>query len=182
MSDDMLCEVCGRSGRRRKMKHCPDGWYYAETLVEGPGGKQAVYVLAACSETCRNTFWRPGPGDLRTGLYDEEGKSLLRSLGLEESIQKVARETQDRARADEDVKDSTVLIRVQTPFEKGLTEVACTADQATAVEMLVLWLGALDGPGERTRGEPNRVRWINAMRTFLHAAKMFVDVDATRGF
>lgn len=63
MSEDFDCEVCGLVGRRRRMAHVPDGWYFAE-MVDGETG--VVYVMGVCSEQCRNRFFRKGPGRMTT--------------------------------------------------------------------------------------------------------------------
>ena len=65
MSDDIRCDICGKHGRRRRGRHCPDGWFYAEFMNEDhPEGGPSV--VTACSVECRERFWVLGPGDLRT--------------------------------------------------------------------------------------------------------------------
>jgi hypothetical protein len=65
MSDDIPCDVCGKNGRRRRGKHCPEGWFYAEYVSE-EDFESGPTVVAVCSMECRDRFWLPGPGDLRT--------------------------------------------------------------------------------------------------------------------
>lgn len=65
MSDDAHCDVCRRHGRRRRGKHCPEGWFYGEFVNEDDAGAGPVVVIA-CSTECRDRFWLQGPGDLRT--------------------------------------------------------------------------------------------------------------------
>jgi hypothetical protein len=65
MSDDIRCDVCQKDGRRRRGKHCPEGWFYAEVMSEDRAEDGAI-VVTTCSPECRKRFWLPGPGDLRT--------------------------------------------------------------------------------------------------------------------
>lgn len=77
MSDLSVCDVCGNEGRRRTLKHCPDGWFFGEFPVD-----DQVVIAVACSAECCARFWHPGPGDLRTGIQDAEGVEVLRSMGV----------------------------------------------------------------------------------------------------
>jgi hypothetical protein len=73
MSDDIYCDVCGLSGRRRMFKHCPEGWFYGETPDRRE--EQAVIVVA-CSLNCKDRFFVQGPGNLNTSPgYIEEQKN-----------------------------------------------------------------------------------------------------------
>lgn len=65
MSDDINCDVCGKCGRRRIGKHCPEGWFYAEFLDE-EHPERGPTVVSACSVECKERFWLPGPGNLAT--------------------------------------------------------------------------------------------------------------------
>lgn len=65
MSDDIRCDICRKDGRRRRGRHCPEGWYYAEFLNEDHPESGPV-VVVACSDECRERFWVKGPGDLKT--------------------------------------------------------------------------------------------------------------------
>lgn len=62
MSDPIRCEVCGKTGQRRVMKHCPEGWFYGEVIDD----EDSPLVVVACSVECSQRFWLPGPGDLFT--------------------------------------------------------------------------------------------------------------------
>lgn len=65
MSDEMHCCVCHVSGRRRLLRHCPEGWFYGEFIDDEDPGK-GPYVLAVCSKACSEAFWLVGPGRLNT--------------------------------------------------------------------------------------------------------------------
>lgn len=58
----MPCEVCLKEGRRRMMRLCPEGWYYAEAAAVIDGEPNGVFVIAVCSIECRDKFFKPGPG------------------------------------------------------------------------------------------------------------------------
>lgn len=59
MSEPAYCDHCGKEGRRRRMRHSPDGWFYAEVVMSGE-----ICVGWVCSEACRDLLFRAGPGDL----------------------------------------------------------------------------------------------------------------------
>lgn len=72
MSETMKCDFCETTAQRRMRHAAPEGWFYLEAMVE-----DAAVIIYACSERCRDSAWKHGPGDLREGLQDEEGKQLL---------------------------------------------------------------------------------------------------------
>lgn len=60
MSDDVKCDVCGIHGIRKLRKVAPFGWYYgAAAVLDDANDELIVY---ACSEKCRDAFWKNGPG------------------------------------------------------------------------------------------------------------------------
>lgn len=69
MSDEFLCEVCRKEGRRRAMKLVPEGWLYAEAYIEDLFTRTIsdILVIGVCSEECKAKFWNRGPGKLEPG-------------------------------------------------------------------------------------------------------------------
>lgn len=77
MADSARCEVCKKSGLRRRGQVSPEGWSFAEvTNDEDPDG---IIIVWACSEACRTNFWTPGPGrlDLITGEITPKNPHVL---------------------------------------------------------------------------------------------------------
>lgn len=62
MSEQVCCDVCGAKGRRRQMTWAPEGWFYAEATDEED--KDNTLIVLACSEECKNKFWKEGPGKM----------------------------------------------------------------------------------------------------------------------
>lgn len=77
VSDDTYCDVCRKLGRRRVMKHCPDGWFYGESPNDDDENPlNNTHIVVICSEQCKNRFFLPGPGDLNTRPeYIEKAKN-----------------------------------------------------------------------------------------------------------
>lgn len=66
------CDGCGAMARRRAGDACPDHWFYLESEDRTPGGPPSVYIVWACSESCRDKLWRRGPaGPTRADLSPE---------------------------------------------------------------------------------------------------------------
>ena len=59
MSDIFACDECGKEGRRQFMAMVPEGWLYGESRV---AETDEIVVVGVCSEGCRDSFFRPGPG------------------------------------------------------------------------------------------------------------------------
>lgn len=55
------CDGCGAHGRRAENAAAPDFWFYVES-VDRTFGKGGIYVVWACSESCRDGMWKRGPG------------------------------------------------------------------------------------------------------------------------
>lgn len=70
MSEDARCDECGAVGRRRRMRMCPEGWFYGESADDETG---AVMVIMVCSEKCKGSFFKPGPGRLTDANKKEAG-------------------------------------------------------------------------------------------------------------
>jgi hypothetical protein len=67
VSEETHCDVCKKTGRRRRLTWAPDGWSYAEVDAEGEvgsDGKPLVLIVLACSAACRSAFWLKGPGKM----------------------------------------------------------------------------------------------------------------------
>jgi len=66
MSDEACCEVCKKTGRRKRMTWAPKGWSYAEVAGDDgdldEDGKPLVLIVVVCSDACKTAFWKPGPG------------------------------------------------------------------------------------------------------------------------
>lgn len=68
MSDAIaICDNCGAHGGRAENAAAPDFWFYIESTDRTPGSR-GLYVVWACSEECRASLWKLGPG---RGLIDE---------------------------------------------------------------------------------------------------------------
>lgn len=76
MSQSIPCEVCGKIGKRKTFKNCPEGWFYWEAEVE-TGNETDIVCFAVCSETCRDATWKLGPGNLKEGLQNEKTRKAL---------------------------------------------------------------------------------------------------------
>ena len=61
MSDSVCCDVCGTEGRRKRFTWAPEGWFYAEATDEED---KSTIIVWACSEECKNKFWKQGPGKM----------------------------------------------------------------------------------------------------------------------
>lgn len=72
MSDDCRCDGCGKRGRRRMFTLAPADWFYAEFAIDDA---TEHYVVLACSEACKLSVWKPGPGKI-ISLTEEELDSL----------------------------------------------------------------------------------------------------------
>lgn len=59
MSESMKCDNCPAEGKRRRRTYAPDGWFYAVSADEN--GNE-YYIIAVCSESCRDAIWKVGPG------------------------------------------------------------------------------------------------------------------------
>lgn len=55
------CDGCGVLAKRRPGHPCPDFWFYIES-INRTFSKKTVYVVWACSETCKEMMWNRGPG------------------------------------------------------------------------------------------------------------------------
>jgi len=62
MSEAVCCDVCGTVGRRRAMRYAPEGWFYGETTDNSD--PHNVLIVWACSEECKQKFWKDGPGKM----------------------------------------------------------------------------------------------------------------------
>jgi hypothetical protein len=60
MSEDAYCDVCGKMGWRRRRHVSPDDWFFSE--VKNADSPADSLIALACSVTCRDRFWTPGPG------------------------------------------------------------------------------------------------------------------------
>jgi len=70
------CDGCGEPGHRRA-EHCaPDFWFFIESEDRTPGWPGGVYIVYACSESCRDKLWHRGSGP---GVIDEEGSQRERA-------------------------------------------------------------------------------------------------------
>jgi hypothetical protein len=74
MSDEVVCDRCGKEGRRRMGKCCPEGWYYADIIVSGE-----EVIMYACSQPCALIEWREGPGKLDLLLPSEVVRQVIES-------------------------------------------------------------------------------------------------------
>lgn len=75
MSDTMYCDVCKTPGERRMRTCAPAGWFWREVEVENDGkiDPEKTIMVYVCSEHCKNSFWKQGPGkfNLFTGAMTE---------------------------------------------------------------------------------------------------------------
>ena len=53
------CDNCEERARKRDDHPCPDHWFYLESVRQSD---RSVYIVWACSETCRDALWKRGPG------------------------------------------------------------------------------------------------------------------------
>ena len=61
MSEDVKCDGCGKTGRRRRFYPSPTDWSFMEvTDEERP--KDTLFVYA-CSKECKQKLWKTGPGE-----------------------------------------------------------------------------------------------------------------------
>lgn len=77
MSDAIVkCDGCGAHGRRAEGCAAPDFWFYLESVDRTEGRpRDSIFVVWACSESCRDALWKRGPG---RGVVDERGSHRLR--------------------------------------------------------------------------------------------------------
>lgn len=61
------CDGCSERAKKRAGRPCPDHWFYLESVRQSDCH---VYIVWACSETCRDKLWQRGPGPVN---LDEEG-------------------------------------------------------------------------------------------------------------
>lgn len=68
MSDTVKCDGCGKHGRRRIGKMAPADWFFLEAADELEPSN--IIIVYACSEDCKKSLWKQGPGklDLTEGL------------------------------------------------------------------------------------------------------------------
>lgn len=83
MSDDVQCDGCKRHGKRRRRTIAPEGWFFLERKLED---EDDSIIIWACSEACKDSLWRPGPGILELepapGYRVEEHDGGYRSVGI----------------------------------------------------------------------------------------------------
>lgn len=64
MSAEVKCDGCGVGGRRRMRAVAPAGWFYLEIQEDDEDTEDDAMIAYACSEECRDTMWKRGPGRL----------------------------------------------------------------------------------------------------------------------
>lgn len=60
MSDPMLCDCCGATGRRRMMMTSPEGWLWTE-LATNSDNPEDTLIVVVCSQECASRLWRDKP-------------------------------------------------------------------------------------------------------------------------
>lgn len=80
------CDGCGTHGKKRIGDAAPDFWFYLESENRTPrrdGRKTDVYIVWACSESCRDGLWKrgPGPGPGVIDQRDEQKRNELLAKG-----------------------------------------------------------------------------------------------------
>lgn len=71
------CDGCNEPGKRRRGYMVPEHWHYIESKVAHSTRGQ-VHIVFACSDACRDSLWRRGPGP---GDCDERGTERMRKRG-----------------------------------------------------------------------------------------------------
>lgn len=70
------CDHCGSLGKRAEGCAAPDFWFYLESEDRTEGRpRDAIFVVWACSEACRDGLWKRGPG---RGVVDDARKFRIR--------------------------------------------------------------------------------------------------------
>ncbi len=69
------CDGCGQPGKRRLGYMVPEHWFFIESAV-AHSTRSRVHIVYACSESCRDTMWKRGPGP---DVVDERGTDRMRA-------------------------------------------------------------------------------------------------------
>lgn len=85
MADIVHCDVCRKSGWRKLRRAAPAGWYFAESADDDD--PENVVVIYACSDECKQKFWKRGPGflSLSTGVMTGSEEPCSASCDAEPS-------------------------------------------------------------------------------------------------
>lgn len=74
-SNIVKCDGCNAYGRRREGYMVPEHWFYIESVV-AHSTRRRVHVVYACSNLCRDSLWKQGPGPK---VVDEGGTMRMRA-------------------------------------------------------------------------------------------------------
>lgn len=74
MSDDVQCENCGKSGRRKRGTVAPEDWVYIEAKDASDDG--SIFIVWACSRECSEEIWQSGPGALELESDEVESEEV----------------------------------------------------------------------------------------------------------
>lgn len=149
MSDEVTCERCGLSGKRRLGHVASEGWYFGSFTLAPDGDHDPgdLLIVHTCSETCRDALW--------TKMDGHRWDTIERRVDVPAELRRAAELHAERLRAEaRRISTGSYLggqegdVYAGTAFARVLERVATALDHETEAEIVALTTPQTSDPEE----------------------------------